>query len=447
MHEKRSSSNTSPSLHRARGENYHSYLLRVRTELRNRKMRLDQCVGVTQARGSKEAFEVWFQQKKRQEAASSDEGDLEIPCSRHDIDEGQDGSSGAEEASSDVMENNLWHQLRVNPLPDNVRARTEITCEKTSSPSLSILAPERLIEEQEPDPGFQTFPSRLLSTVGKTIPMRRSRSAVIKPFVLPKVEHDNMHQRRQLRRLSRIYNAATTHELPSAVSSAFNNNHVVNIGVGASMVLDETIRQDTSIVDGDRIKLPAHLRQRGLSEAIVRSGSGELVSQGEAKRQWLHQLAQDYPEEFCNCANTERCEDALIRSNLWVLDLHGDPCNERFWNLRNAWLNNTGCLWLGPREGEAELSTLYLGGESVANLQVLRARTGVETVATLGGSCIYPFRIDLPVARFARQKYFAAQDVETCDLWIRTCRMLLQSKARTAAMELRQIDYEIDDSY
>merc|ERR1711924_78295 len=116
-----------------------------------------------------------------------------------------------------------------------------------------------------------------------------------------------------------------------------------------------------------------------------------------------------------------------------VLDVHGDPNNEKDWRLRGAWLGPTGRLWLDATSQNQEqirsetsdaaydssgtmsaglvegttmdgdiskhsTSTLYLGGTPVTDLGVLKVEAP-SVVETLNGNAVYAMLIVLPGAR------------------------------------------------
>lgn len=188
--------------------------------------------------------------------------------------------------------------------------------------------------------------------------------------------------------------------------------------------------------DSRKQKALARLRAMGLAPS-----SGDAASQDRAREQWLRQLAEDFPDKFSRGigegpkesqrprarweAKSEHHNDAVLKTWLFVLGLHGDPFIEFDWELRDVWLSPTGRIWLdAPGEGQP---TLYLGGHCVKDVQLFPVGQD-GAVKQIEGKDVYALRIDFPGARFTRKKYVAAFDAATRDDWIRICSTLVPRK-------------------
>merc|ERR1712194_626528 len=116
----------------------------------------------------------------------------------------------------------------------------------------------------------------------------------------------------------------------------------------------------------------------------------------------------------------ERLEDAILSSNLFILNLHGDPLTEKDWEPRKAWLSSNGRIWLTNGAIFRGRPTLFLGGHCVSDVQVNPVGRS-EAVARINGAPVYSLRFDFPGARFTRKKYFATTSSQARDDWIRKC--------------------------
>merc|ERR1712083_721770 len=54
------------------------------------------------------------------------------------------------------------------------------------------------------------------------------------------------------------------------------------------------------------------------------------------------------------------------------------------------------------------------------NLQVMRCSRN-QAVSHIHGYQVYAFFVDIPVNRYSRRMYFASEEKETRELWIRVC--------------------------
>mmetsp|Transcript_39803 Transcript_39803/g.71581 ORF Transcript_39803/g.71581 Transcript_39803/m.71581 type:complete len:557 (+) Transcript_39803:63-1733(+) len=264
-------------------------------------------------------------------------------------------------------------------------------------------------------------------------------TASLKPVAL-----DQKAARNQITGLQRAYSSASSSELPKAVAAA-NRGKFVGRGWKANLasLTSQGQKNSSSSRDSDEGRLAAvmeKLKRRGLRQASGPQASGG--ADRSAVEQWLKQLAEDYPDEFCQtwtfgspgaslvppCKSLEHALSAhddpgraRISSQLWVLNLHGDPLNPEDWQKRLAWLSASGRLWLGPSEAEGSgPCSLQLGGEIVPDLQVMRARSQ-DVPELIDGSPVFAIRIEGMAARYLRKKLLASDKEETIQDWIKAC--------------------------
>ncbi|CAE8618816.1 unnamed protein product [Polarella glacialis] len=422
---------------RRRGENYHGFLVRVRSEFLRYHKFLDETRSVQ--RFFSEDFERWRLRQLRGGDASDDE----------------DYTSGG-----------ALKKLVPRSLDDPFSAEAE------EEPLTAW--PEQLLGlEREPIVGSPEGSAKALSrTLSRALSRGTSeaepdREATARPFsapatrVLKTVQLDHKVARKQVRGLQRIYTSASVEELPSAAAAMTDFVRRGEDGARIAGRFRKAASKETAEESSDSRMAAAleRLRSRGLrpQASTAQSGGGggggeggkaeggDASSQGgrAAPRQWLKQLAKDYPDEFCRVPADfvpgdsmapsilaegvqvvgQELSRAVLSSVLWVLDLHGDPLNEKCWQRRLAWLSASGCLWLGPSESESSCQdcSVQFGGERVADLQVLRARQGIEVAAAILGQPIFAIRLDSVGPRYTRRKYLAADDEETCEKWLKAC--------------------------
>lgn len=227
---------------------------------------------------------------------------------------------------------------------------------------------------------------------------------------------------RQVRHLRRAYSSSSA-QLPGAASAAQRG---------------EFYHREDPLQLPKESSLPgmAILRRLGLDQRLSSrgSGGGQRGADRKVVEGWLRQLAEDYPEDFCNLSGNyllkdvraalvaaqEDCspENAQICSDFWVLRLHGNPMKPEDWQRRRAWLSRSGQLWLGA-EGEGGDASLQLSGDLVSNWWVMRARR--DFVETLDQTRVYAFSISSPVAKYHRRKLFASSNEELVEEWIKLC--------------------------
>lgn len=231
--------------------------------------------------------------------------------------------------------------------------------------------------------------------------------------------------KKQCYRLQRIYATSSAANLPSGVAAVMNGTVSASQMGGANIEAREEDVLESAATDCTRAKGLARLRSMGLAPR-----SGDPAAQAIAKDQWLRQLKEDYPDKFSKAVRPEakpskwesapeQMEDALIKSKLFVLNLHGDPTSAEDWVLRHAWLSRSGRIWLRG-QGYNPRSTLYLGGNTVSDAQFFQVGH-TEAVSSIQDVPVFVIRVDFPGARFTRKKYFAATTAETRDDWIRIC--------------------------
>jgi len=247
-------------------------------------------------------------------------------------------------------------------------------------------------------------------------------------FMQTHVPCQSLTTKKQGGKLQRTYGAVSAGNLSSAVKAVMSGTVVafeteVESGVDALA---------GSVQDADRAKCLARLRSLGLAPS-----SGNSAAQGIACDQWMRQLKEDYPDKFSKTelapisfgnarparkreVDTESREQAIIKSNLFILDLNGDPTSENEWQPRQVWLSRKGRIWLGDPHNPKHRPSLYLGGHCVSDVQFSPVGSN-DAVARINGAPVYVLRIDFPGARFTRKKYFATSSVETRDAWIRIC--------------------------
>merc|ERR1712232_1091894 len=149
---------------------------------------------------------------------------------------------------------------------------------------------------------------------------------------------------------------------------------------------------------------------------------------------WLQQLAEDYPDVFCN----EEAPDEsvvidvrdhpsgpmVVESDIWVMDPSGDPCKESSWQRKHAWLTLEGCLWMrqcSTTEPDPTSSTLHLGGRCVFELLVTELSPPLVCLK-LGGRRVYAFYFSVPGARgVVRKKHLAVEDMLVRKRWMAAC--------------------------
>lgn len=235
----------------------------------------------------------------------------------------------------------------------------------------------------------------------------------------------------QSKRLLRAYQSSSAPELPKAVKSAVAQSDDSWGFTAESIKLRQKKAQETDTMMLSKAGVVMErLRRKGIAQAAPVTADAAAV----ARVQWMRQLAEDFPEEFARAKNEDPriClrEEAILASSLYVCALHGDPRQEKDWEMREVWLSLMGCLWLGDRAGGAP--SLLLGGASVADVLVAPARQGVDTTAFLGTSPLHAFSIEFPGARFTRKKYLASEDKETMEKWVATCAVLDVRRAKNA---------------
>jgi len=191
----------------------------------------------------------------------------------------------------------------------------------------------------------------------------------------------------------------------------------------------------------DPVTAGAIMRLRDMFPGAISSSKNEMTTPLKiARQQWLQQLHEDYPSEFCKVSvlgeqllspyadvdddqqriMPESRSKALLDSQLWMLNLHGDPLDERDWQCKGVWLSNTGRLWSeSPTDADAR-PVRHLGGASVRDVQVSIVSSS-QAIVSIDKREVFVFKIDLPGARFSRMKYLAALDTETRDRWVRIC--------------------------
>jgi len=248
--------------------------------------------------------------------------------------------------------------------------------------------------------------------------------------------------KKQVKRLDRAYRDLAATKLPDAVTAVMRDNVAASEPepVSEAQVSDALANDDQGLEsDSTRSKGMARLRSLGLAPS-----SGDSSSQNRTREQWLRQLAEDFPDKFNRATRgnvakpsakwesaAERCEDSILNSRLFILNLHGDPGTEHDWELRQVWLSSNGRIWLNAPDGNTAKGsgspTLYLGGHYVWDVQLFTVGQQ-EAVSMIDGFPVYALRIDFPGARFTRKKYFAAFDVETRDDWLRICSSLTPAK-------------------
>lgn len=268
------------------------------------------------------------------------------------------------------------------------------------------------------EPPGSTFP-----TAAQQSAMRAWRALRLKHQRVPKMQSpwEPKAVEPQVRHLRRAYSCSSA-QLPGAATAAQRG--------------ELYHREDPSQLPKEST-LPgmAVLRRLGLDQRLGARGSGHAERGADRKvvEGWLRQLAEDYPEDFCNLSTgndllkdvaalvaQEDCspENAQICSDFWVLRLHGNPMKVEDWQRRRAWLSRSGHLWLGPAAGEGGAS-LQLSGDLVSNWWVMRARR--DFVETLDESRVYAFSISSPVAKYQRRKLFASSNEELVEEWIKLC--------------------------
>lgn len=289
---------------------------------------------------------------------------------------------------------------------------------------------------------------------------------ILKPRVLLAKPIDSRGSARQLRGLATAYSTASASKLHTAVSHALATDHIqasesekiggrrkVRAGGGSGLLGRSVQGKGAEGRAGETAKrmetAVKFLRQRGLVLSTL--ASGDNVPRGSGARDWMRQLAEEYPDELCKVTQSgmkdfmlvgheggvcshhpkEARADALIDSRLWVLNPNGHPNDSAEWTSREAWLSPTGRLWIAPDSEQmiGHSPCLYLGGKRVAELSVTQVSRGWDTVSSLDGKPIYPFSVELPRGRLGctRNKYFAAEDRETCEKWVRACQTLMLS--------------------
>eukprot|EP00933_Yihiella_yeosuensis_P021460 TRINITY_DN16972_c0_g4_i1.p1 TRINITY_DN16972_c0_g4~~TRINITY_DN16972_c0_g4_i1.p1 ORF type:complete len:652 (+),score=153.67 TRINITY_DN16972_c0_g4_i1:131-2086(+) len=281
-------------------------------------------------------------------------------------------------------------------------------------------------------------------------PVKRAYEEKMAKTLKP-VSHDEKASERQTKRLGLAYKSASATDLASAAAAAAKLAQSEEDAAMMAKLRDQKRAKkqqetDEDIKDqgSDESRLAAvieKLRHRGL-KAVSGGGAsaagGDADSKKRATSQWIRQLAEDYPDEFCQVsragipgtlvppsahlqnmlAASDHDEAPKLQSMMWVLNLHGNPLRERDWVRREVWLSPAGRLWYGAVEGQGPApASLQLGGENVTELQILRARQGIDTIAVLHGRQIYGIRIDLPGARYTRRRYIATDDEDVCEEW------------------------------
>lgn len=283
-----------------------------------------------------------------------------------------------------------------------------------------------------------------------------SKSAALssKFRVLMPVELNVKTTRRQTLGLERAYASASSTRLVEAVSLA-NRGELVGKGWKAHIAKLQAAEDKLATQDGDEShvsKAIDRLRSRGLRSraAEAAEGAGGHGSQNNAVEQWLQQLVEDYPDQFgkigmqglpgtclmppCKAIDEAQAArddpgNARVCSQLWVLCLHGEPLREADWQLRVAWLSDSGRLWLGQEGSEDPVPcSLQLGGEIVPDLQVVRARRFVDYPEKIYGCEVTAIRIEGTSGRYPRRKILASEDPRVIEDWIETCLLPVQRK-------------------
>lgn len=402
-----------PQLQRRPGERVAGHLLRVRSEFikfREWKQRLS-----LKGRPGGQTFQ-W------DPVEDSDEETLAAP-----------------RASTAAAGVTAWASPRASPSPARTRAKLmeAPTLDSLVSSELAMqcnYAFEQLHRQAiaEIEEGIQLYfepPSSAtveVSTAAQQSALRAWKALRSKHQRVPKTQApwEPKAVERQVRHLRRAYSCSSA-QLPSAARAAQRG--------------ELYHREDPSQLPKETT-LPgmAVLRRLGLDQRLGARGSGHAERGADRKvvEGWLRQLAEDYPEDFCNLstgnyllkdvraalvAAQEDCspENAQICSDFWVLRLHGNPMKVDDWQRRRAWLSRSGHLWLGPVAGEGGDASLQLSGDLVSNWWVMRARR--DFVETLDQSHVYAFSISSPLAKYQRRKLFASSNEELVEEWIKLC--------------------------
>lgn len=269
--------------------------------------------------------------------------------------------------------------------------------------------------------------------------IRRPQSAAARStkssydFLQTHVPCNSLTTKKQGAKLQKTYSTVVATKLPDAVKAAMSNTlGSLEIDFGDGALLDTTPSDDDGLGNDDlRSKGLARLQSLGLAPS-----SGNSKAQQIACNQWLGQLKEDYPDTFNKAkqktsfgevepsqsfeVEAERLEDAILSSNLFVLDIHGDPSTEKDWESRKAWLSSSGRIWLTNSAVIRGCTTLYLGGHCVSDVQVSPVGHS-EAVARINGAPVFVLRFDFPGSRFTRKKFFATTSAQARDDWIRKC--------------------------
>eukprot|EP00930_Biecheleria_cincta_P073762 TRINITY_DN61051_c0_g1_i1.p1 TRINITY_DN61051_c0_g1~~TRINITY_DN61051_c0_g1_i1.p1 ORF type:complete len:603 (-),score=114.23 TRINITY_DN61051_c0_g1_i1:11-1765(-) len=477
-----------------RGEHYHGYLLRVRSEiLRYHKAKDEQRPA---RRFYSPEFERWRLQRLSGECTSDEDEEAVVQQPDFTKEESQE-EEGPVEWPREVREVDWPRTPRENQLPIRQNLVSDVAVDTTDGPrrgslptsesqavrgampsdvqlSSLCLTPEDFLrlpsarreavlsavsaisaQENSPAKGSTTpVLSRPASAPGPGS-LQGSKSAVqsSKFRLLTPVELSVKASRQQTLGLERAYSSASSTRLAKAVSMA-NQGELVGKGWKANLAKLQAAEDKLVSQDGDasRVSMAINrLRSRGLrgrgAQATEGAGDG---SHRNAVDQWLQQLAEDYPDEFCQkqmqgipstslappckaiqeaVAARDDPGNARICSKLWVLCLHGEPLREADWQLRVVWLSSSGRLWFGQEGSEdAVPCSLQLGGEIVPDLQVVRARRYVDYPETIRDQSVTAMRIEGTSGRYPRRKILASENAQVVEEWMEACLLPVQRK-------------------
>lgn len=474
---------------RRRSENYHGYLVRVRTEFSQNKKWVAK--RQKKKRFYSSEFEEW-RRKPREEEASDSNDDVDAYFAANEgiksiappmlaalatrRFKNRVKHSKKEDLVLQALEVNMWELIRSGKMVEGltmeeVRKCVLSTCSSSSASSASSASddsessrdyenwwegsPEDQKYGQEKDAAAAAAELAELAAAWHTT-CERVRAVGIPCWVLDTVPLNHQAAKGQARRLDRVYKSASATELSQAATQAAAGADVFPKAKGAAGGRRRHGGKETKepVPDPrpDRYtRLVSHLKQWGLTQGLNFTG-------GEAgKRQWMVQLAEDYPDEFCRRISGEeydpshvppveplekivavgdRRKEALVSSPMWVLASHGNPLEEKDWQRRTAWLSKAGRVWLDIEGGGC---SLMFGGELASNLMMGRARQGVEAVSVLRAKRVHVIRVDGPGARFPRKHYMATEDDDTCERWLMLCRIVQTGKKEVTPGHAKEI--------
>lgn len=245
-------------------------------------------------------------------------------------------------------------------------------------------------------------------------------------FLRKVVPHENFFmEKKRDKQLHRCYAKEAAAHLPIGVRAIMHpESHMEGEAQKYASAGVRFEDDDDASSDGSNAEALSRLRALGLTKR----SSGDTMANARTCELWLRQLADDYPDKLSRVSGAaEPPVNSKMPSWLYVCKIHGDPLAESSWQLRKVWLSATGRVWLGSPDADKHgNAVLFLGGCTVRDFIISQVKPGgEEAVANICGKTVYPFKIDTPGARFSRRRYFAAKELDVRSMWIRICNTLV----------------------